>query len=87
LVAFDKIQIEGSEIKDFSILDAINTTSELKEIGMPADESKVENKIDDSIDANEFINIDADIAFEMLSDNDIICNIESKNNHLTEEKY
>ncbi|CAG8618999.1 18074_t:CDS:2, partial [Cetraspora pellucida] len=44
------------------------------------------DEINDPMDVREFVDIDADVAFEMPSDNDIICNIGNKDDHPTEEE-
>ncbi|CAG8741237.1 23385_t:CDS:2, partial [Cetraspora pellucida] len=46
----------------------------------------VSSEIDDPIDVREFVDINADVAFEMPSDDDIIRNIGNKVNHLTEKE-
>ncbi|CAG8682296.1 13972_t:CDS:1, partial [Cetraspora pellucida] len=38
------------------------------------------------MDANEFMNINADVTFKMLSDDDIICAINKDDNCLSQEK-
>ncbi|CAG8830262.1 22187_t:CDS:2, partial [Cetraspora pellucida] len=43
------------------------------------------NEINDLMDANEFINVDAEIIFEMPSDANIICAVENKNKPFQEE--
>ncbi|CAG8488243.1 6513_t:CDS:2 [Cetraspora pellucida] len=92
----------GSPLLDeFSILNAINATSdadqacqqlelklknEFDELNNLITNLAVSSKIDDPMDVREFVDIDADVAFEMPSDDDIIRNIENKDDHFTEEE-
>ncbi|CAG8534538.1 10388_t:CDS:2, partial [Scutellospora calospora] len=92
----------SSALDEFNILDAINATSdawdnacqqlelelknEFDELDILIINLAVSSKIDDPMDVREFVDVDTNIAFEILSDDDIIYNIKSKDDHPTEEK-
>ncbi|CAG8637599.1 1617_t:CDS:1, partial [Dentiscutata heterogama] len=60
--------------------------SESDELGDLIIDLSINGEIDDPMDANEFMNIDADVAFEMLSDGDIICAINKDDDCLPQEE-
>ncbi|CAG8628759.1 16359_t:CDS:2, partial [Cetraspora pellucida] len=92
LDAFDKMKATGSSsLNGFSILNAINATSDAcskvtQETIMNAWLKTVSSEIDDPMDVRKFVDINTDVAFEMPSDDDIICNIGNKDDHPTEEE-
>ncbi|CAG8535763.1 10858_t:CDS:2 [Cetraspora pellucida] len=55
--------------------------------GLPTSNFRqISSKIDNPMDVREFVDIDTNVAFEMPSDDDIICNIRNKDDHLTKEE-
>ncbi|CAG8611246.1 20521_t:CDS:2 [Gigaspora margarita] len=85
LAAFDKIRVKSlSKLEEFTILDAINATSEADESDQASQQVELKlketitDKVNNPMDLKEFVEIDANITFEMLSDNDIIRAIEDR---------